>query len=154
MPGPQDLHDLAQVQGGKNPRPRSREGQCQSPRIYRLVDAKNPKTSPSRIPLAISCQRVGINIWYDTHPHNQWTRVARPTLFLNGLGLHLGAKLVSTNDRPSTFSIYPGFFSSVGKKTNCAACFCTIWLDVLQGMSVENSRKESKIWPACVQQKA
>ena len=37
-------------------------------------------------------------------------------LFLNGLGLSLGAKIVSTNDRPSTFSIIFRLFFQAGAK--------------------------------------
>ena len=84
-------------------------------------------------PLAISSQRV--NIWYHTGPHDRWKRVTWP-FFLNGLGLSLGAKLASTNDRPSIFSIIFRIFSQRGRSINCAA-FRTIRLDVLQGMSVE-----------------
>ena len=52
------------------------------------------------------------------------------------LGLSLGAKLVSTYDRTSFFSITHRLFPSGGEKINCAA-FCTARLDLLQGMSVE-----------------
>ena len=55
--------------------------------------------------------------------------------FFNGLRLSLGAKLVSTNDRPSIFSIIFRLFPS-GDGKSCAA-FCTFRLGVLQGMSVE-----------------
>ena len=37
----------------------------------------------------------------------------------NGLGLSLGAKLVSTNDRPSKFSIIAGLFQAGVKKKLC-----------------------------------
>ena len=53
----------------------------------------------------------------------------------NGVGLSLGAKLVSTNGRPSIFSIIFRLCPTGGEKQNCAA-YCTIPLDVLQGMSV------------------
>ena len=52
----------------------------------------------SPIPLAVSSQRV--NIWYHSDPHDQWKRVTWPKTN-TGLGLSLGAKLVSTNDRAS-----------------------------------------------------
>ena len=85
------------------------------------------------MPLAISSQRV--YIWYHADPHDQWKRVTGLDSFLNGLGLSLGAKLVSTNDRPSIFFSSTQFFYKRGRKKNCAA-FCTIRLDVLRGMSV------------------
>ena len=51
---------------------------------------------------------------------------------IDGVGLSLGAKLVSTNERPLIFSILLlRLFPSGGEKQNCAA-FCTIWLNVLQ----------------------
>ena len=63
--------------------------------------------------LAISSHRV--NIWYHTDPHDQWKRVTWP-VFFNGLGPSLGAKIVSTNGRPSTFSIIFRLFPSGGEK--------------------------------------
>ena len=56
--------------------------------------------------------------------------------FFHGFGLSLGANLVSTNDRPSFFSIiFRRFPSAINKK--CAA-FGTNRLEVLlQGMSVD-----------------
>ena len=53
--------------------------------------------------------------------------------FFTGLGLSLGAKLVSTNDRSSMFSIIFRLFPSGGVKKNCAA-LCTVRLDVPQGI--------------------
>ena len=64
----------------------------------------------------------------------------RGQFFCNGLGLSLGAQLVSTNDRPSIFSKIFGLFASGGEE-KCAA-FCTIRLDVLQGMPVEISAQK------------
>ena len=55
---------------------------------------------------------------------------------LYGLGLSLGAKLISATDRPSMFSIMFKLSPSGSENTKCAA-LCTIRLDVLQGMSVE-----------------
>ena len=63
------------------------------------------------------------------------------SFFFNGLGLSLGAKLVSTNGRPSYSSIIFRLFPSEGEKKNGVA-FCTNRLEVLQGMSVEFFAKE------------
>ena len=46
------------------------------------------------------------------------------SFFFNDLGLSLGARLVSTNDRPSYSSIILRLFPSGGEKKKCAA-FCT-----------------------------
>ena len=48
-------------------------------------------------------------------------RVTWPGFCFSGLGLSLGAKFVSTNDRPSNSSIIFRLFPSGGKKKNCAA---------------------------------
>ena len=66
------------------------------------------------MPLAISSQRV--NICYHSDPHDQWKSVAWPEEN-NGLRLFLGAKHVSTNDRPSMFSIIFRLFPAGAKKT-------------------------------------
>ena len=68
--------------------------------------------------------------------------------FFNGVGLSLGAKLVSTNDRPSySLKIYRPFPSG-GEQINCAA-FCVNRLEVLQGMPVEFFAQKIKD-PACL----
>ena len=64
--------------------------------------------------------------------------------FFFGLGLSLGAKLVSTNDRSFIFLNNIPAFPSGGEKTNCPA-FCTNRLEVL-GMTVDVfAQQESKI---------
>ena len=88
---------------------------------YRLVQAKKKKISPPRIPLAVSSQRV--NIWYRSEPHGQWKRVTWPKKQITGLGLSLGAKLVSTNDRPSLFSKIFRLCPSGGEKKYCVPHF-------------------------------
>ena len=68
-----------------------------------------------------------------------------PVFLLNGLGLSLGAKLVSTNDRPSYPSVILRLFPTGGEEKNCAA-FCANRLEVLKAcMSYMFSRKKSKI---------
>ena len=62
-------------------------------------------------------------------------RVTWPAFFV-GFRLSLGAKLVSTNDRPSIFIIILRLFPSGGQKQNCAA-FRTIRVNVLHGMFVD-----------------
>ena len=58
-------------------------------------------------------------------------------IFLNDLGLSLGPNLVSTNDRPSIFSvIFKAFFQAGARKKKCVAFFMNL-LEVLHGMSVE-----------------
>ena len=42
-------------------------------KIYRLVQVKDNKFSPSRVPLAMSGQKV--IVWYHTNPQDQWKRV-------------------------------------------------------------------------------
>ena len=66
----------------------------------------------------------------------------------NGLGLSLGANLVSTNDRRLLFSMLSRLFPTGGVTTNNCAIFCTIRLDVLQGMPEEIFAQNIKIWPA------
>ena len=56
-------------------------------------------------------------------------------LFYNGLGLSLGAKLASTNERSSFFNNIFRLFPN-GEKNDCAAC-CTIRLEVLRIRSVD-----------------
>ena len=101
---------------------------------------KAPKFSPTRTPLAISSPRV--NIWYYTDLLTSGKGWRHGQFFsrVSGCLLSLGAALVSTNDRPSIFSIIFRFLPSGGNKIKCAA-FCTNrfgGLEVkLQGMSVD-----------------
>ena len=99
--------------------------------------------SPPRIPRAISSQIL--NILYNSDPHDQrkWVTWPNKQKKYIGFGLSLGAKLVSTNDRPSTCSTIFSFFFPAGAKTDCAA-FCTIHWNVLQGIPVEFSRQNSR----------
>ena len=78
-----------------------------------------------------------------TDPHDQCKRVAWPQKKKCSLGLSLGAKLVSTIDRPPIFSIIFRLFPRGGLKKKCTA-FCTIRLDVLQGMSVESFAQKNE----------
>ena len=67
------------------------------------------------MPLAISSQRV--SIWYHSDPRHQWKEEGDMAIFFKiGLGLSLGAKLVSTNDRPSMFSVIFRIFPGGGEK--------------------------------------
>ena len=100
---------------------------------YRLVQVKCPNFSPPRIPFAISSQRV--NIWYHSGTHGQVEEGDTAKKKTTGLGLSAGAKLVSTSDRPSIIPMISRHFSQRRREINCAT-YCTIRLDVLQGMSV------------------
>ena len=66
----------------------------------------------------MSSERV--NIWYHTDHHDQCkgVRGCQGRKKITSLGLSLEAKLVSTNDRPSIFSILVGLFPSGGEKQN------------------------------------
>ena len=78
-----------------------------------------------------------VNISYHTGPP---TTDDHFFFFFNGLGLSLGAKLASTNDRPSYSSIIFRPFPSGGerKTKNAPHLARTGWRCELQGMSVEN----------------
>ena len=91
--------------------------------LYRLVQVKQIKVSPPRMPLAISSRRV--NIWYHPDPHAQCKRVTWTVFFLTASGclLFIGANIVSTNYRPSTFSILFGLFPSRGGRSNFSIIF-------------------------------
>ena len=71
---------------------------------YRLVHVTSPQLSPSRMPLAISrskCEYL-VSYWL-SWPVEEGGMTS--FYFNHGLGLSLGAKLVSANNRPSIFSI-------------------------------------------------
>ena len=78
-----------------------------------MVHVKKSKFSTPRIPLVISSQRVDIR--YHNDPHGQCKRVTWPFFISTGLGLPLGAKLVSTDERPSIFSIIYRLFPNGGE---------------------------------------
>ena len=63
------------------------------------------------------------------------------SFFFYDFGSSLGAKLVSTNDRPSIFSVIFRLFASGGDKTKMRR----ILREPVGGMSVDFSRKKSKI---------
>ena len=106
---------------------------------YRMVQVNKTKLSPPRMPIEISGQRE--NIWYHSEPHDQRKRVTWPKTKITALVCPWERSPVSTNDRPSFFSIISRPFPSGDKKTKYAA-FCMIRLNVLQGMSVENFGQE------------
>ena len=100
------------------------------------------------MPRAISSPRVNINIWYHSDPHDQWKRVAWPFLFVTASGCLLGRNSYWPMTDLQFFPITFRLFSQRGRRKKNAA-FCTIRLDVLQGMSVEIFARKSKIWPVC-----
>ena len=97
---------------------------------------------PRRMLLAISSQRV--NVWYHTDPHDQWKRVTCGLFFIfYGLGLFLGANLVSTNEGLHILYYFSGVFK--GRRVKLSSHVLHEPLGgTLEGMYVEVLRKLSK----------
>ena len=113
---------------------------CSNRWSHPTLEAGSSKKKTDSLPHECRSQYLvkRVNIWYHSDPHYQWKRFTWPVFFFAALG----CLLERNSYRPTLTGLHSmcstifRLFPSGGEKNNCAA-YCTIPLDVLQGMPAE-----------------